>query len=261
LNPSSGKTLSAEQIESSFQNQSSLQADLGVFGGQFTQSLAKGMWLPEVQLADGTPLTLTWLEQSGNVINGEFKLLMETAGSDPVKSQLLGKTYALSWILPNSGQNTRSQQGELGIRYLLNGPISFQFGFYEVEDPVTGMVTGKTAEDTGYGVAAFMRAQESSLLLGNFFLNHRNRRRRPVGLNQMDPAKSYGLILVDEQGIIHTSYDQPIEGRKYPFMGHLLSNNRIAVSIESDPSTGNVDYADLIMTIPDNVGMIGGAWV
>jgi cytosine deaminase len=261
LNPSSGKTLSAEQIESSFQNQSSLQADLGVFGGQFTQSLAKGMWLPEVQLADGTPLTLTWLEQSGNVINGEFKLLMETAGSDPVKSQLLGKTYALSWILPNSGQNTRSQQGELGIRYLLNGPISFQFGFYEVEDPVTGMVTGKTAEDTGYGVAAFMRAQESSLLLGNSFLNHRNRRRRPVGLNQMDPAKSYGLILVDEQGIIHTSYDQPIEGRKYPFMGHLLSNNRIAVSIESDPSTRNVDYADLTMTIPDNVGMIGGAWV
>lgn len=262
LTPSSGTTLSAEQIESSFQNKYSLPTDLGVFGGQFSQSLAKGMWLPEVQLADGTPLTLSWLEQSGNVINGEFKLLMETAGSDPVKSQLLGKTYALSWILPNSGQNTRSQQGELGIRYLLNRAITFKVGFYEVEDPVTGMVSGKTAQDTGYEVAALMGAQESSLLWGNSFLNRRdNRRRRPVGLNQMDPTKSYGLLLVDEQGIIHTSYDQPKEGRKYPFMGHLLSNNRIAVGIESDPSTGSVDYADMIMTIPDNMGMIGGAWL
>ena len=227
-------------------------------GDSSLQTLDTGRWLPQATLRDGTPLTLSWLEQSGNAVSGEFRLSMAEANKKPELNVLLGKTYRFSWTLPNPGSNTRAQQSEMSVMILRSQPLTIGIGFYEVDDGLTGMIDGLKPDQPGYEQAALSKATQSELMVKDPIIGQVAGKSTTTRLDQMDTSRSYGMVItgLERTNQIFTSYSMPQDGMLYPFQSFLLSQNKIAIGIESDILAARGDYADLIITLPDNISML-----
>ncbi len=237
-----------------------------VLGDQVVQNLSSGNWLPKAKLADGTELSLTWIEQSGTVINAEFKLLLKTAkDSKPEHLDLISKTYKFSYDVANPGNNIRAQKGELAIKAIRSKSLPITLGFYEVSDPLTGIVKGFSPEQEGYAKVALKRAQKDNLLMRNLPNSGQKNTNQTLLLKNMDPNKNYGILIQykKEGGNRErfTSYQKPKEGELYPFRSFALSSNRAALGVEVDFRSSKGDFADLVFTLPDNINMIQSGWV
>lgn len=232
------------------------------FGDNLVQRLDSGNWLPTATLEDGTSLTLSWLQQSGNAMIGEFRLSMEETTKKPQLNALLGKTYQFTWTLPSPGTHTRSQRGEMAVKTLRATSQPIAIGFYEVDDPLTGMLGGLKPDEPGYEQAALSKATQSNLMLTDQITGHALNKSKTTRLEQMNPSRSYGMVVtgLKETNQIFTSYSTPRDGMLYPFQSFLLSHNRIAIGVEAEPLGTRADYTDLLLTMPDNISMLNAGW-
>jgi len=282
--PASQGALTSDIIEKYLTNgKSTFQLAGEPFGLQKVQNLERGHWLPVATLNDTaqTPLSLSSLQQTGNTIEAEFKLLMKTAkeSTDTKLTDLLDKTYKFTWTLPSPSANTRSQQGELGLTYSKQATNNLKFGFYEVSDPLTGLVGGLLPTQVGYQEAAIAKSINDGLFVydtssmdGITGVGGRAARRNAsdstsatsLTLSAMDPHKSYGVVVTGFSGqpslnrAFYTTYDSPNDNSIYPFKGFLLSDNRLALGIESDLAASRGDFSDLVLTLPDNFSLFKG---
>jgi cytosine deaminase len=226
-------------------------------GDSSVHFLDAGLWLPQAKLDDGTPLTLSWLQHSGSSLTGEFRLSMREANKNPELNSLLGKTFQLSWTLPSPGVNTRAQNGEMAAVIMRSTPQPIDIGFYEVDDPLTGMIDGLSPDQPGYEQAALSIANQSKLMLDDPLIGHPLNKRIVTKLEQMNPSQSYGVVVtgLKQTNQIFTSYTAPKDGMLYPFKSFLLSKNRVAIGLEASPFARHGDYADLLLTLPDNISM------
>jgi tRNA(Arg) A34 adenosine deaminase TadA len=220
-------------------------------------ALDAGRWLPQASLMDGTPLTLSWLQQSGNAIIGEFRLSMDEADKKPEElNGLLGKTYRIAWTLPNPGANTRAQQGEMSVTAFKTSPSDVKIGFYEVDDSLTGNIDGLSPGAPNYEQAALSKAKQSNLMLNDPLISGGSGGISTTKLELMNPSRTYGMVLSGlEEEPIMTSYTRPQAGALYPFKSFLLDQGAVATGIETDIMAKRGDYADFIFTMPDNVSM------
>lgn len=182
---------------------------------------------------------------------------MSETAKKPELSTLLGKTYSFNWSLPNPGTNTRSQQGEMGVTVMRATSKPMKIGFYEVADPLTGIVNGLKPSEFGYEAAALAEATNNNLMLSDNLIGKGSRKAQTSKLDAMNPSKTYGMILggLLETNQIFTSYSAPTDEMLYPFQSFLIGQNRVAIGIEATPFSSRGDYADLIMTLPDNIFM------
>lgn len=259
-------SLTSAHIEKSFASGQLLSSphsgDFTALGDQNVNDLSSGNWLPKAKLADGQELTLVWMEQSGTVINAEFKLLLKDA--NPNDLSLISKTYEFTFDVASPGSNVRAQKGEMAVKAMQNFADPLMLGFYKVRDPLTGMVSGLTPDQEGYAKAAFKRAREDNLLIKDLASNDQQVDSRIIMLKSMDPRKSYGMVIRNvkdpQSRETFTSYQRPNEGELQPFRSFALGNNRVAIGVEVDFRSTQGDFADLIFTLPDNINMVMSGW-
>jgi tRNA(Arg) A34 adenosine deaminase TadA len=267
FSPAQKRALSQDTIEESLKlgraSKAVQEALAKKLGGQQVNLLSEGQWLPQAQLKDGTELTLTWLEQTGSAVRGEFRLSMEKIEQQPSLSSLLGKTYTFNWTLPNPGTNTRAQKGEVAVTTIRNTQRPIKIGFYRVDDPLTGEIGGVVPNDPDYAKLALKRARQSKLMLSDRLTGLTTSTSNTTSLKNMDPTKSYGIVADELVGAKQpvTSYSHPKDGLLYPFQTFQLSHDRVAVGVEASPSAHRGDFADLIFTLPDNIAMATGGWL
>ena len=256
MGPATPDSLSAAVLGRVLDNPKDLQPILQAFGkaqgGQANLRLEAGDWAVSAELEDGTELTMSWLDHSGNTLECEFILHPELATEDPGLEPYLGKIYRITLTLASPGANTRSQSSEVVAEVLRFGIVDVEVAMYPVDDPLTGAVGGLLPNDPGYNEAAVAAAKQAKLYVGLDRMPERGKA-GIVSLPTFNPDSGYGMLLIygGSNPEVISSYEIPKGRRVYPFLGFRAGRGRVAIGIETDPVGSAPDFADLIVLLPD----------
>ena len=248
--------LSADVLDPVLTNLQDLGPLLKVFGkaqgGQANLTLEPGDWAVTAELEDGTQLTLSWLDHSGNTLECEFILHPELATKNPVLEPYLGKTYRITLTLASPGANTRSQSSEIVAEVIRLGFVDVEMALYPVDDPLTGAVGSLLPGDPGYKEAALEASKKAELHIPLEWMPKRGQA-KTIPLPNFRPGMGYGMLLIygGTSPEMISSYEIPRSRRLYPFMGFRIGHGRIAMGVETDPVSSAPDFADVIVLLPD----------
>ena len=256
MGPATAGALSAAALDPVLDNPQDLGSVLKAFGkaqgGQANLTLEPGDWAVTAELEDGTPLTMSWLDHSGNTLECEFILHPELATKNPFLESYLGKTFRLTLTLASPGENTRSQSSEIVAEIIRLGFVDVEVAMYPVDDPLTGAVGSLNPGDPGYTEAAFEAAKKANLHIPLEWMPKRGEA-KTIRLPNFGPNRGYGMLLIygGTSPEIISSYELPRSRRLYPFMGFRVGHGRITIGIETDSVSSAPDFADVIALLPD----------